>query len=172
MKLYFYPSLALLLVFAGACSSFRGSGKNPEDVQLLSFAPEKKIGLVVGGIDWKKSAAQDNPGVDCTLKLERQGPPESIFSCVVREKGVPYIVRVYEAFKGADKRTLQKITIDSKSKLVLDRWLSELKKSGFTAKGGGDKDKRWEFGSSDGASHATVFWSKKSTAVSLVLRPK
>jgi hypothetical protein len=159
------------LLFVAACSTGKGgSGGNPAEVQLLSFVPEKKIGLVVGGIDWKKPAAQDNPGVDCTLKLERQGPPESVFTCVIREKGVPFIVRVYESFKSAEARSLQKITVDSKSQATLDRWVAELKKYDFDAEDNKAEGKQWDFVSSDGDTHVTIFWNKASKAVSLVLR--
>jgi len=162
----------IALLALGACAT-----KKPAPVApvLLRFISDQDLGLVVHPIDWFRSAEQDNPGVDCTLKLETQGPPENIYTCVVKDARNVFIVKIFESYlTDLEERHLSKVTVDSKWAATRDLWIEELRKSSFTPSPKnpeGSRGEKWEFSSPDGTSLVSIFWSAKSNAVTVRVTP-
>jgi hypothetical protein len=166
--------MAGLFVFVGACSTTR-KAPTPDAPVILRFVADQDLGLIVHPIDWFRSADQDNPGVDCTLKLETQGPPENVYSCVVKDARNVFIVKISESYMTElEERHLSKITIDSKWAATRDLWIEELKKSKFKEgpkNPSGSRGERWEFTSPDGSTLVTIFWNERAGAVSVWVSP-
>ena len=164
--------MSTLLVSLGACATKKVIDPSPV---LLRFVAEQDLGIIVHPIDWFRSAEQDNPGVDCTLKLETQGPPENIYSCVVKDARNVFIVKISESYMAdLEERHLSRITIDSKWAATRDLWIEELKKGSFTASPKnptGSRGEKWEFTSPDGSTLVSVFWNERGNAVSVWVAP-
>lgn len=164
-------ALVLGMMTLVSCSSSQYSG----DPVVLRFVAEQDLGLVVFPVDWFRSASRDNPGVDCTLKLTKQGPPENVYSCVVKDAKNVYIVKVYETFKGEyGDRHVSKLTLDSKWAVTRDHWIEALRKAGFWESSRnplGSVGKQWGFVSPDENAIVTIFWNEKTQAVSAWVRP-
>lgn len=160
---------ALLL---GACATKKAL---PEPPVLLRFVADQELGLVVHPIDWFRSAEQDNPGVDCTLKLETQGPPENVYSCVVKDARNVFIVKIFESYQAdLEDRHLSKITVDSKWAATRDLWIEELRKSSFKESPKnplGSRGEKWQFSSPDETSTIEIFWNARSSAVTVRMLP-
>jgi hypothetical protein len=143
---------------------------------VLRFVAEQDLGLVVFPVDWFRAASRDNPGVDCTLKLTKQGPPENLYSCIVRDAQNVYIVKVFETFKGEfGDRHVSKITLDSKWAVTRDQWIESLREAGFWEASRnplGDVGNKWGFVSPDEETMVTIFWNDKTQAVSAWVMPQ
>jgi len=164
--------LPLLLVsFLFSCSSRR----HHDGPVLLRFVSDQDLGLVVHPVDWMRPAEQDNPGVDCTLKLETQGPPENIYSCVIKDSQNVFIVKVHEGFAiDPEDRRLVKVSVDTKWAVTRDSWIEALTIAGFhpAAKNPqGSIGSKWEFTSPDERTWVRIFWNAKSQAVSVWIEP-
>jgi hypothetical protein len=158
--------------FLNSCSS----RKKSEGPVVLRFVADQDLGLVAYPIDWMKGAEQDNPGVDCTLRLETQGPPENIYSCIVKDAQNVFIVRVHEGYITDDfeNRRLVKVSVDTKWAVTRDFWIETLLKAGFVGADSnpkGTQGSKWLFVSPDKGTQARIFWNAKSQAVSVWLEP-
>ncbi len=165
------------LMFLGALlGSGCASRKKAVKPVVLKFVAGQDLGVVIHPVDWSRPADQDNPGADCTLKLETQGPPENVYSCVVKQAKNVYIVKLHETYKSdLDDRKLTKITVDSKLAVTRDMWVEELRKAGFREapnNPGGARGSKWEFISPDESSQVTLFWNAASKAVSVRVLPR
>jgi len=177
MRLFtaFSFSLLILGIFnLGGCSS-----RPAVSVQvpvLLKFVAEQDFGIVVHPVDWFRAAEQDNPGVDCTLKLETQGPPENVYSCVVKDARNVFIVKIFESYQAElDPRQLSRITVDSKWATTRDLWIETLRKASFKESSKnplGSRGEKWEFHSPDGTSTVNIFWNSPSNAVTVHVLPR
>lgn len=165
-------SAIVALLALSACATKKPAPAAPV---LLRFVSDQDLGLVVHPIDWFRSAEQDNPGVDCTLKLETQGPPENVYSCVVKDARNVFIVKIFESYRAdLEERHLSKVTVDSRWAATRDLWIEELRKSSFVPSVKnpvGAKGDKWEFTSPDGSSEISIFWSAKSNAVTVRILP-
>lgn len=143
---------------------------------VLSFVAEEDLGLVVYPVDWFRPASRENPGVDCTLRLQRKGPPENVYACRVSDAKNIFVVRVYEDFKGGfGARHISKITLDSRHAETRDQWMMALKRGGFWESGRsalGNVGQKWNFLSHDDGTIVTVFWNEKTQAVSAWIIPQ
>ncbi|NCN41636.1 hypothetical protein GW916_10375 [bacterium] len=163
--------LSLALALQVSCSSSTYSG----DPVILRFVAEEDLGLVIFPVDWFRSASRSNPGVDCTLKLVKQGPPQNIYSCVVKDAKNVYIVKVFETFKGEyGDRHVSKLSLDSKWAVTRDHWIEALRAAGFWESSRnplGAVGQQWGFVSPDETSVVTIFWNEKTQAVSAWVKP-
>ena len=161
-----------LLLGLGNCATKSAA---PQAPVLLRFVADQDLGLVVHPVDWFRSAEQDNPGVDCTLKLETQGPPENGYSCVVKDARNVFIVKIVETYMtDLQERHLTKITIDTKWTATRDLWIEALRKASFKESPQnplGTKGTKWEFVSPDETSQVTLFWNKKANALTVWILP-
>jgi hypothetical protein len=164
--------LGFFLLWLGACAT---KSAGPQAPVLLRFVADQDLGLVVHPVDWFRSAEQDNPGVDCTLKLETQGPPENVYSCVVKDARNVFIVKITETYKAdLQERHLTKITIDTKWSATRDLWIEALRKAAFKESPKnplGTKGNKWEFVSPDETSQVTLFWNRKGNALTVWILP-
>ncbi len=162
---------APFLILVVSCSSTKYSG----DPVVLQFVAEEELGLVVFPVDWFRSASRNNPGVDCTLKLLKQGPPTNIYTCVVKDAKNVYIVKVYESFKGEyGDHHVSKLSLDSKWAATRDQWIESLRKAGFWESSRnplGAVGRQWGFVSPDETSVVTIFWNETNQAVSAWVQP-
>ena len=154
----------------GSCSSPKHEGP-----VLLRFVADQDLGLVVHPVDWMRPAEQDNPGVDCTLKLETQGPPDNIYACHVKDAQNVFVVKVHESFAvDPEDRRLSKVTVDTKWAVTRDFWIETLLRGGFkasTQNPKGTQGSQWLFTSPDEVSQVRVFWNSKNQSVSVWLEP-
>jgi hypothetical protein len=162
----------VILLFLLSCAS----RKEITGPVLLRFTGEGDLGLVVHPVDWMRPAEQDNPGVDCTLRLEKQGPPENVYNCHVREGQNIYIVKLHEQFAiEPEDRRLAKVTVDSKWSLTRDTWIEDLRRAGFrdaSQNPKGTVGAKWVFYSPDRVTQVAIFWNERTEAVSALLSPR
>jgi|GEM_PF-1572595 len=169
-----------LFALAAACASKDGSDTplaetalmGPEAIGILSFFGGSDHGVVVRNVQWGKPVTPENPGADCELKLRKQGPPQNVFSCVVKKEGeVPVVLSLIESVDPAHtSRKLVKITVDGKSQATHDRWLKDLASADYAETKASKKPRRI-FRSADGKSEAQVIWAPQAGAVTVIVLP-
>jgi hypothetical protein len=164
--------MTLLVSVLSGCAS---RDKGAPEIVLMRFFADQDLGVVIHPVSWTRPADQDNPGADCTLKLEKQGPPENVYSCVVRDAQNVFIVKLHESYTSdLDERHLSKISIDSRWAVTRDMWVEELRKSNFREAARnplGTKGEKWDFVAPDNSSKVSVFWNSSSSAVSVWVMP-